>query len=94
MTTIDISLLSTVTGGACRQQQQQQQQPQQQGQPQGDDGQGGGGQPGAAPGGGDFMSGIDQFLGFLQSPEFGNFIGGIRGLFEKFAMPQQQQQQQ
>jgi len=90
MMTIDSALLATVTGGRQQQQQPQQQPQQQQGGDQGGDQ--GGAQQGAAPGG-NFMAGIDQFLGFLGSQDFTQLIGGIKGIFEKFAMPQQQQQQ-
>jgi hypothetical protein len=89
MMTIDPALLSTVTGGQQRQAppQQQQQAQQQAGDDQGGD------QQGAAPGGNKLMAGIDQFLGFLGSQDFTQLIGGLKGIFERFAMPQQQQQQ-
>jgi hypothetical protein len=86
MTTIDVQLLTTVTGGAGARQQQQQQQAQPQ---DGDDQQ-------AAPsgGGGGFFAGLDQFLGFLQTPQFASLIGQLRGLFGQVSQPQQQEQQQ
>ncbi|HEY3803147.1 MAG TPA: hypothetical protein VGL61_11100 [Kofleriaceae bacterium] len=91
MTTIDSHLLSTVTGG--RQQQQAPQQAQQApAQDDGGDPSQGQGQP-TGGGGGNFLSGI---MGFLQSPQFGQILGGIEGLISQFSghgQPQQQQQQ-
>jgi hypothetical protein len=83
MTTIDVQLLTTVTGGAGARQQQQQAQPQD-----GDD------QQAAPSGGGGFFAGLDQFLGFLQTPQFASLIGQLRGLFGQVSQPQQQEQQQ
>ncbi len=85
MTTIDAELLTTVTGGAgARQQQPQQAQPQQQGDDQG----------APSSGGGNFLAGFDQFLGFLQTPQFASFIGQIRGLLGQIGQPQAQPQQE
>ena len=85
MTILDLDQLATVTGGrggfAPRQQQQQQQPGQQQ--PQGDPAQGG-----------DFLSGLDQFLSFFQSDSFQQILGGLRGMLGQFGGAQQQQLQQ
>ncbi|HEY1815437.1 MAG TPA: hypothetical protein VGG74_23975 [Kofleriaceae bacterium] len=93
MTTIDSHLLSTVTGG--RQQQQAPQQPQQQApQDDGGDPSQGQGQGQSCQGGGNFLSSI---MGFLQSPQFSQILGGIQGLVSQFGghggQAQQQQQQ-
>jgi hypothetical protein len=77
MTTIDPALLATVTGGAQQQCPAQTQQPQQ-----GDDQQQAGAQD---AGGGSFLSGLDGFLSFLQSSNFGQIIGGLRGILGTFA---------
>jgi hypothetical protein len=92
--TIDLALLANVTGGAGQQcaAQQQQQQPQQ-----GDDQQQAGAQAGG--GGGGFLAGLDGFLSFLQSSNFGQIIGGLRGILGSFSgqgssqasQPQQQE---
>jgi len=80
MTTIQPDLLATVTGGA-RQQCAPQAQQQQQG---GDDQQqAGADQQGA--GGGGLLAGLDGFLSFLQSSNFGQIIGGLRGILGTFA---------
>jgi hypothetical protein len=83
MTILDLDQLTTVTGGrggfAPRQQQQQQQQG---AQPQGDPAQGG-----------DFLSGLDQFLSFFQSDSFQQILGGLRGMLGQFGGAQQQPQQ-
>jgi hypothetical protein len=83
MTIIDLDQLATVTGGrgggAPRQQQQQQgAQPQTQGGP---------------AQGGDFLSGLDQFLSFFQSDSFQQILGGLRGMLGQFGSAQQQPQQ-
>jgi hypothetical protein len=81
MTIIDLEELATVTGGrggGPRQQQQQQQ----------------AGQPQGAPAqGGDFLSGLDQFLSFFQSDSFQQILGGLRGMLGQFSGAQQQPQQ-
>ncbi|HEX4456194.1 MAG TPA: hypothetical protein VH143_35275 [Kofleriaceae bacterium] len=82
MTTIDVELLTAVTGGAGARQQQPQPQPQ------GDD------QAAPSGGGGGFMAGFDQFLGFLQTPQFASFIGQLRGLLGQIGQPQAQQPQE
>jgi hypothetical protein len=79
--TIDVALLANVTGGAGQQcAAQQQQQPQQ-----GDDQQQAGAQAGGGGGGGGFLAGLDGFLSFLQSSNFGQIIGGLRGILGTFA---------
>jgi hypothetical protein len=40
---------------------------------------------GAAPAGGNFLSGLQQFFGFLQSPGFQQLIGSLQGLFGQLA---------
>ena len=78
MTTIDPALLATVTGGAQQcPAQTQQQQPQQGDDQQQADASGGGG--------GGFLAGLNQFLTFLQSPNFGQIIGGLQGILGTFA---------
>lgn len=82
MTILDLDQLATVTGGrGGGPRQQQQQQPGQQ-QPQGDPAQGG-----------DFLSGLDQFLSFFQSDSFQQILGGLRGMLGQFGGAQQQPQQ-
>ncbi len=44
-------------------------------------------------GGGNFLNGLDTFLGVLQSPAFGQIIGGIRDIVGSFGQQQGQQQQ-
>jgi hypothetical protein len=73
LATIDLDLLGTVTGGAGRPQQPQQA-PQQ-----------GDAQEAAQPSGGSgFLQGLDGFLSFLQTPQFGKIVGGLQGLLQTF----------
>jgi len=89
MTTIDLDLLSTVTGG-----RQQQAAPQQQ------PGDQGTAQPGEGGGMPPWVSGI---FSFLQSPQFGQIVSSFQDWLGQFmqqgqtqasAQPQQQAQQQ
>jgi hypothetical protein len=81
MTILDLDQLATVTGGRGGGAPQQQQQ-QQAAQPQGDPAQGG-----------NFLSGLDQFLSFFQSDSFQQILGGLRGMLGQFGSAQQQPQQ-
>ncbi|HET9987694.1 MAG TPA: hypothetical protein VFQ65_04225 [Kofleriaceae bacterium] len=87
MTILDLDQLATVTGGrGCAMQQQAQ--PQQQPDPQQPD------QAGAAPQqGGNFLTGLDQFLSFFQSDGFQQVLGGLRGFLGQLGGAQQQQPQ-
>jgi hypothetical protein len=88
MTILDLDQLATVTGGRGCAMRQQQAQPQQQQQEQQPD------QAGAAPQqGGNFLSGLDQFLSFFQSDGFQQMLGGLRGFLGQMGGAQQQQQQ-
>ena len=69
LATIDLDLLGTVTGGAGAPQQQPQQAPD--------------AQDAAQPSGGSsFLQGLDGFLSFLQTPQFGKIVGGLQGLLQ------------
>lgn len=72
MTSIDPTALAFVTGGTAQAAVQTSTQA-----PTPD---GGSTQPG-----GSFLSGIQQFLSFLQSPQFGQLVGGIQSLISSFA---------
>jgi len=69
---IDLRVLAAVTGGAGAPQQAPQQ------------AQAAEGQPAPSGGHGGFFAGLDSFLSFLQSPNFGKIVGGIQGLLETF----------
>lgn len=85
MTILDLDQLACVTGGrgGCGVQQQQQQQQAAQG---GEQQQAAGG----AAQGGDFLSGLQQFLGFFQSQGFQQVLGGLQQLIGSFGGQQQQ----
>jgi hypothetical protein len=83
MTILDLDQLATVTGGRGGFAPRQQQQEQGAQQPQGDPAQGG-----------NFLSGLDQFLSFFQSDSFQQILGGLRGIVGQFGGAQQQQPQQ
>lgn len=80
MTLLDLDQLATVTGGRGCVQQPQTQQPQQsqEGDP-----------AGAAPQGGNFLTGLDQFLSFFQSEGFQQILGGLRGILGQFGQQTQ-----
>jgi hypothetical protein len=88
MTILDADQLASVTGGrGCGMMQRQQQQPQQQAQ--------GGEQAqqapeGGAAQGGDFLSGLQQFLGFFQSQGFQQVLGGLQSMLGSMGGQQQQ----
>ncbi|MEO8548905.1 MAG: hypothetical protein ABI678_03005 [Kofleriaceae bacterium] len=90
MTILDADQLACVTGGrGCGTMQQQQQQPQQQAQ-------GGEQAPEAgAPQGGNFLAGLQQFLGFFQSQGFQQVLGGLQSMIGSMGgQPQQAAQSQ
>lgn len=80
MTILDADQLASVTGGrGCGMQQQQQQ------------AQEGGEQPQAgAAQGGDFLSGLQQFLGFFQSQGFQQVLSGLQSMIGSVGGQQQQ----
>ena len=84
MTILDVDQLASVTGGRGCGMQQQQQQPEQGADPQAPDG-------GAAQGG-NFLAGLQQFLGFFQSPGFQQVLGGLQSMIGSMGGQQQQQQ--